>query len=109
MSWVYRPDHPLSNENGMIERSQLYEYEPGAAPYVITDEMEPLRHMADNRMFTSKAKFRANTKAHGCYEIGNETETLLKPRKRVELDRRQRRDDIKRAIWEVRNGIQRKD
>ncbi len=104
MGLVYKPDHPNANENGMIDRSELY-YEKTGAIYVIRDEMDPLRHMADNKMYTSKAKFRAATRAAGCQEYGNEVATLLKPRKRVELSREQRRNDIRRAIWEVRNGV----
>lgn len=76
----------------------------GQASYVISDEMAETRHMADNRMYTSKAKFRQTTRAHGCCEIGNEMNTLLKPRNPVVLDRGRRRDAIKQAIYEIRNG-----
>jgi hypothetical protein len=72
------------------------------APYVITDEMGPLRHMADGKYYTSKHKFRAATKAAGCVEIGNEE--VVKRRKPVLLDRRQRREDIRRAIHDLRDG-----
>jgi len=102
MGLVYKPDHPDANENGLIDRSQLY-YEKGQAAYVITDEMPETRHMADNRMYTSKAKFREATRAHGCIEVGNETATMLKPRQPVKPDRRKRVEDIKRAIYEIRN------
>lgn len=105
MGMVYRPDHPQANENGMIDRKQLFtHFKAGEAAYVISDEMPPTRHMVDGRYYTSKAKFRATTKAHGCIEVGNETGTLLKPRKTIELDRGQRRHDIRRAMWELRNG-----
>lgn len=105
MGLVYRPDHPQANENGMIDRQLAFAHiDHGEAAYVISDEMSPTRHMVDGRFYTSKAKFRAATKAHGCIEVGNETSTLLKPRKRVELDRGQRRNDIRRAMWELRNG-----
>lgn len=60
--------------------------------------------MADGQTYDSKAAFRAATKRAGCVEVGNETETLLRPRKPIELDRRQRKDDIRRAIWELKNG-----
>jgi len=72
------------------------------APYVIRDEMEPLRHMADGRTYSSKRKFRDATKAAGCVEIGNES--VVTKRKPVELDRRQRREDIRRAIHDLRDG-----
>jgi hypothetical protein len=108
MNFVYRPGHPLSNENGMIDRALLSaEYERGDAPYVISDEMAATRHMCDNKLYTSKAKFRETTRAHGCTEVGNETETLLKPRKPIPLSREKRREDIKQALYDIRNGVRR--
>jgi len=77
----------------------------------ISDSMEPTRHMANGRMYTSKKKFRDETRARGCIEVGNEEKyltntgsTIGQKKKVVKLDKRQRRDDIKRAIWEVKNG-----
>lgn len=102
MGLVYKPDHPEANENGMIDRSLLY-YEKGDSAYVISDEMPEIRHMCDNKLYTSKAKFRETTRAHNCLEVGNEVSTLLKPRKPVQMDRRKRADDIRRAIYELRN------
>src|SRR6266478_9874879 len=99
MPWIYRPDHPKANANGLVDRS-LVGYETSDAPYVISDTMDPTRHMCDSKYYTSKAKFREVTKAHNCIEYGNEAATLLKPRTPVPLDRAKRRDDIKRAIWE---------
>jgi hypothetical protein len=60
--------------------------------------------MADGKYYTSKSKFRQATKAHGCIEVGNETKYLTTPRKPVELSKKQRAEDIKRAIYELRNG-----
>lgn len=74
------------------------------ATNVISDEMPETRHMCDNQLYTSKAKFRETTRAYGCVEVGNETDTLLKPRKRIELDRRKRADDIRRVIYELKNS-----
>ena len=70
----------------------------------ISDIMEPTRHMANGKYYTSKAKFRQATKAAGCIEIGNETKHLMKPRKTVKLDRRKRREDIKKAINDLKYG-----
>ncbi len=80
----------------------------GKVHNVIRDEMEPTRHMADNKFYTSKAKFRAATKAAGCVEVGNEIPTMLKPRAPAILDRAARRDAIRRAVSEIRsNGFRR--
>lgn len=104
MAYVYRPDHPLASENGMIDRSLDYQTRTGAAPYVISDTMPETRHMATGRFHTSKSEFRKDTKASGCVEVGSETKHLLAPRKAVVLDRAKRRDDIRRSIYELKNG-----
>jgi len=75
----------------------------GKASFVISDEMPETRHMADGKHYTSKAKFRQATRDAGCIEIGSETATLLKPRKPIILDQGQRRDAIRRAIYELKN------
>ena len=75
----------------------------GVAPYVISDTMEPLRHMATGRMISSKAAFRAETRAAGCVEVGNDP-AVTRPRTPVPLSREQRRNDIRRTIYELRNG-----
>jgi len=72
------------------------------APAVHSDEMAPLRHMADGKHYTSKAKFREATKAAGCVEIGNEP--VFRSRKPVPLSLEKRREDIRRALNEVRDG-----
>jgi hypothetical protein len=74
-----------------------------AAPSVISDTMESLRHMASGRYFSSKAAFRAETKAYGCTEVGND-QSVLRPRKPIPLSRERRRDDIRRTLYELRNG-----
>jgi hypothetical protein len=66
--------------------------------HVISDEMPETRHMADGNYYTSKKKFREATRASGCIEVGNETKTLLKPRKVIQLSRQDRRDAIRQSI-----------
>lgn len=74
------------------------------ATYVISDTMAETRHMADGKYYTSKSEFRKATRAAGCVEVGNETSTLLKPREPVRMDSAKRREDIQRAIHQLRNG-----
>lgn len=104
MKLLYRPKHPKANKNGMVEARFVEGMECGSAPYVISDTMDPTRHMVNNRMYTSKAKFRQATRDAGCIEIGSETAHMLKPRKPVMMDRGKRRDDIRRSIYDIRNG-----
>lgn len=70
----------------------------------ISDTMEPTQHMVDGKFYTSKAAFRAATKAAGCIEIGNETKHVLKKRDSIKLDKRKRRDDIRKAINDLKYG-----
>lgn len=70
----------------------------------ISDIMEPTRHMADGKYYTSKAAFRAATRAAGCVEVGNETKYLLKKREPIKLDKKQRRENIKKAINDLKWG-----
>lgn len=43
-----------------------------SGPQVISDTMESTWHPATGRRISSKAKFRAETRAAGCVEVGNE-------------------------------------
>lgn len=101
-TFVYRPDHPKANENGFVDRNLVWA-DGSEGPNVISDTMPETRHMADGQYYTSKSKFREATKAAGCVEIGNETNHVLSS-KPVQLDRAKRRDDIRRTIYELRNG-----
>ena len=116
-TYLYRPDHPYADKNGMVEKGEFYYHKFMTTEdkrmmvgnkivqiYYNSDEMAPTRHMSNGRLYTSKKKFRDETRARGCIEVGNETKTLLAPRKPIKLDRRKRREDIKRAVWEVKNG-----
>ena len=74
------------------------------APNVISDIMPETRHMASGRYHTSKAAFRRETKAYGCVEVGNDP-AITRPRKPIPLSREKRRDDIRRTIYNLRNGV----
>jgi hypothetical protein len=74
-----------------------------SAPGVISDIMEPTLHMATKRYHTSKSEFRKDTKASGCIEYGNDAQALPRPRKMIPMDRGQRREQIRQALYEARN------
>jgi len=100
MRYVHRPNHPQADQFGMVEAG-LVDYEVrNTAPYVISDTMEPLRHHGTGKVIDSKARFRADTRASGCIEIGNEPG---RPRQPIKLDKRKRAQDIQRAIHQLRN------
>jgi hypothetical protein len=101
--YVYRPAHPDCDENGMVDASIAGpRFLSGPAPNVISDSMSETRHMADGKHYTSKSQFRQATKAAGCVEVGNETKTLLQPRKPIQMSREQRRNDIRQALYQLR-------
>jgi|ERR1700733_4273700 len=73
------------------------------APGVISDTMAATQHMATGRFHESKKSFRADTKASGCIEYGNDAQALPRPRKMIPMDRGQRREAIRQALYEARN------
>jgi len=98
-TFIYKPNDPDSNENGIVEKGF---YESIDAPNVISDEMGALVNHADGKMYTSKRRFRQATRDANCVEIGNES--LVTKHTPVQLDRRQRREDIRKAIHDIRDG-----
>ena len=101
MRYIRRPNHPQADEFGMIPVELAYDEPRPWVTGVISDSMEPLKHHGSGRTIDSKSRFRAETRALGLIEIGNEP---IKPRTPIKLDKRQRRDDIKRTIYQLRNG-----
>lgn len=119
VSYLHKPTHPFADELGMVDKETYYNYKHLTEPdddkravignqrieiNFISDRMNSLRHMADNKYYDSKSAFRKATKRAGCIEVGNETATLLKPRKEIKTTRRERREDIKKSIYDIRNG-----
>jgi hypothetical protein len=101
MRYFYRPDHPQADKFGMVEASETVDYSGSWVTSVISDTMQPLKHHGTGRVIDSKAKFRAETRAIGAVEIGNEP---IRSRAPVRLDKRQRREDIRKAVYDLRNG-----
>jgi len=102
-TYVYRPGHPDANERGMVNKECLHDDRFGESSYVISDTMEPTRHMATGKYHTSKSEFRKDTRASGCVEVGNETGFMLKPRKTIEPSREERRHHLRQAIKYLQN------
>lgn len=69
---------------------------PLPAPCAISDVMEPTQHMCNGEYYTSKAKFREVTKAHGCIEVGNDPSRLRKKPK-PKPDKKAIRQSIEKA------------
>lgn len=100
--FVYRPNDPRSDKFGMLDATIAGpKHVSNGAVHVISDEMDPTRHMVDGQYYTSKSKFRQVTKTNGCVEVGNEVQTLLKPRRPVQLSREQRRNEIRKVVRQL--------
>lgn len=117
MRYFHQPDNPLANERGMVDEEAyaMYKYlhsedkraiigNREVVINFISDTMDGTRHMCNGKIYDSKSKFRQVTKQHGCIEVGNEEKHMMKPRQPKKLDKRQRRDDIRKAIYELKNG-----
>lgn len=72
-------------------------------PMVMGDTMEPTQHMCDGQTYTSKSRFRAVTKAHGCIEVGNDPARFRRP-KRQKTSRQQIKDTVERATARFNRG-----
>lgn len=106
-TYVFRPQHPNADEFGHVTKDEALDWDyaqKDTSAHIISDTMNETRHMADGRIYTSKSAFRKATRAAGCIEYGNEVPHLLTPKKHIELDRRERRDAIKKTIYDLKNG-----
>jgi hypothetical protein len=74
---------------------------PRKAPNVISDNMEPIMHHGTGRMISSKREFSRETREAGMVEIGTEP---IRDRKPIKLDKRERVDSIRKAIYKLRNS-----
>jgi hypothetical protein len=90
--------------NGRVVKRTIYDTQKTGLPSIISDIMEPTRHMGTGRYHTSKSEFRKDTKACGCVEVGNDPQAMPKERVWVPPDRMQRREDIRRALQTLKTG-----
>lgn len=103
MSFVYRPGHPLANDNGMVAKHLVAE-RADEAPRVISDTLEqPLEHhgYSDGRRTDSKATFRRWTREAGLVEKGNDRAAT---ERRFGPDQREVIRDVAAATNMVKNG-----
>ena len=89
------------HRNGRVVRKTARNAGGGVA--IIRDEMEPTRHMADGKLYTSKAKFRAATRAAGCVEVGNDP-AIARPRRATMPTRDERRHAIGSQLRSMLHG-----
>ena len=68
--------------------------------HVISDTMAPTKHMGTGRIHDSKSRFRADTRAMGCEEIGTEP---VRARPRPEPSMHDIAMDVKKSIAQLRS------
>ena len=114
-SYKYRPGHPMADKDGFVDSTEYALYETMTKPDMrmmngnepvtlrfISDEMPSTRHMSNGKYYTSKKKFRDETRARGCIEVGDQTHYL--GRKKVNtkgITKKDRVEDIKKAIYQL--------
>lgn len=81
----------------LVDRETAPPRHQGPVRGVISDTMySPLRHPSTGKLMDSKSQFRAVTRAHGCVEVGNDTQ-----RDTRRIDMPSLKGDISRAISEL--------
>lgn len=90
--------HPDTHE--LIEVSADYTPEPRADIHIIGD-IQPYKSMVTGEMIGGRRQHREHLKMHGCIEVGNEK---MKPKPMRTIPREERRDAIRKAIHDLKNG-----
>jgi hypothetical protein len=73
-----------------------------ARVYVISDTMNPMKHMGSGRIHDSKSQFRADTRATGCMEVGTDP-AIMREKPKYEPPMREIAMDVKRSIEQLRS------
>lgn len=84
--------------NGKLVPKHLAAPLASSGPYIQSDYMPTgaMRHPITGKLMDSKSAFRAVTRAHGCVEVGNETQ---RDSRRIEMPNL--KGDIARSISEL--------
>ncbi len=89
----------VMRDGKLVDRDIAPPRHSGPVRGVISDTMGPLRHPITGKLMDSKSRFRAETRAHGCVEVGNDQQ---RDTRRIEgFDSNTRKMDISRAISEL--------
>jgi hypothetical protein len=93
---------PLVYRNGQLVDKAIAgpRHVSSPAPAVHSDTMAPLKHMGTGRILDSKSQFRADTKASGTIEVGNDPAAYRAPPR---PEPRGVHEDVKRALAELRS------
>ena len=78
----------------------LYEKgtEPRSAAPMVMPDIAPYKSMITGEMITSRSQHREHLQQHGCVEVGNEVEHMLKPRQWVDYSAESRKELIRAQV-----------
>ena len=77
---IYANGHPIAiYENDVLVYSAAEFQQESRDLHHIMPDIKPYRSMIDGSEITSRSRHREHLKAHGCFEVGNETK-YLKPK-----------------------------
>ena len=109
--YLYRPDHPRANERGFVEASEAGDLSPVDAKLpVFTDRYMEGDRAPDGTPIDNRQRRKAWMQATGSADFNDFTETRAKAAKAREAvyttggDHKERREQIGRALYAVRNG-----
>jgi len=98
--FLYRPDDPAANENGMVPAHLAVSREIQSTTYIISDTMDHIKHPVTGAMIDSKAEFRAHTRISGCVEVGTDRQASI-PKPRHAPNEIDIVNDVRRSIAEL--------
>jgi hypothetical protein len=102
-TWVMR-NGQLVEKGGPLDVRPVVARSGLPLPFIASDTMEPIQHPCTGEYLSSKAQFRAVTRAHGCIEVGNDPQRL-KPVTRPKPDRKGIRKSVEKAFAQYESGV----
>jgi hypothetical protein len=107
---AYRENYDLIDWNAVDLSRPEKEYVAPArsslpAPFIASDSLGmEVKHLATGRMSDSKSEHRRLNKQLGLVELGNEKKAHLSQPAPTKLDKRERKNAIRKAIKELKEG-----
>ena len=86
----------------LVEVSADYTPEPRTELHIIPD-INPYKSVITGETILGRRQHREHLKQHGCEEVGNEK---MKPKPMRQIPRQERREAIRKAIHDLKNGRQ---
>lgn len=90
----------------LVDVTSDYTPRPRADGLLIIPDIQPYQSVITGETIAGRRQHREHLKMHGCIELGNEK---MKPKPMREIPKQERREAIRKAIHDLKNGnVQRK-